>query len=120
MPHPRDTDREDDMGWTSHVPPHWDDDTRKLLEIATHFLHSVFGHTPVRASGLMRDFLRLGPFADEDMVHHEGPYSIAAVCHYRLVLQGPPQGLVTWLVDNGHHSPPPEVFSYINAHYFQH
>ncbi len=97
----------------------YDDDTFRLLEISVDFLVRYFDHTPAKASELMIEFLKIHSEAyDEDDLHHDSSYRIAAMAHFLVAWGGAREDLGGWLIDQGHISPPPEALEYFREKYF--
>ncbi len=97
----------------------YDEDTFRLLEISTEFLIRFFEHTQEKADILMMKFLKsYSKYYDEDILHHESSYRIAAIVHYLIELKGSRETLGNWLVENGYNKQPPEALEYFRDHYF--
>lgn len=96
-----------------------DDDTFKLLDIAHHFLEFYFGHLPEQASEIMVAFFNeFGPRFDENVVHHESSYRMAAIIHYLTYLKGSPDKLGDWMLETGTNHQPREAVEYFQEHYY--
>ena len=96
-----------------------DEDTYRVLDIALYFLRKYFGHSEDEAKALMRCFFN--DFAkrfDEDGIHHESSYRMAAIIHFLSHKKGSPDALGDWLLSSGHNQAPPEALEYFREHYF--
>ena len=90
-------------------------DTYKVLEITIHFMNQYFGHPEATAGELMVAFFTQ---FDEDVVHHDSAYRMAAYIHYISFLKGDPNKLGDWMLASGVHQTPPEATEYFREHYF--
>jgi hypothetical protein len=104
------------MSWKKHV--FFDEDTIRLLQIAQDFLVQYFGHDTDEAEQLVSKFLETSVW-DEDIMHHESSYRVAAAAHYLCALGGDRSTLGTWLLEEGHNTPPRAALEYFREHYFQ-
>lgn len=98
-------------------PMELDEDTRRLLQIAEHFLGVYFGHDEASAHRLTEEFITSSGL-DADFVHHEGAYRVAAAIHYLQALGGERNKLGHWLPEGGFNRVPAEAMEYFNVHYF--
>jgi len=107
------------MTWEQYAAG-YDDDTVRLLEIAVDFLTLFFGYDEKRADEVMASFLQSysGEF-DEDALHHELSYKVAAIAHYLIGLRGPRNDLGDWLLETEHVTTPQEALTYFREHYFK-
>ncbi len=97
----------------------YDKDTYRLLDIALLFLVRYFGHSDTEAEQLMVRFHQsFSQQFDEDAIHHESSYRLAAIIHYLVSMRGRRDGLGDWLSEEGHSSPPAEALEYFREHYF--
>lgn len=96
-----------------------DDDTYKVLDIAHYFLGHYFGHSEENAGAIMVSFFQeYGSRFDENVVHHESAYRMAAIIHYLLHLKGEPDKLGDWMLESGVNQQPSEALEYFREHYF--
>ncbi len=106
------------MSWRKYTTT-FDPDTVRILEIAETFLTKFFGHPASDASTLIESFLEIhGSRYDEDFLHHQSSYRVAALIHYLQAIGGDVSGASEWLVDQGHNNPPREAIDYFREHYF--
>src|SRR5688572_3368094 len=83
-----------------------DDDTYRLMEITCHFLGEYFGYSSGQIESLVGGFFEaFGSRFDEDVIHHELPYRMAAVIHYLQGMKVDPQELGNWLSENHNRAP---------------
>ncbi len=95
------------------------EETEKILEIAEHFLCKYFGHDLSYADEILYQFLhRYSQRYDEDFIHHEMSYRVAATVHFIIHLNGSTNDLGNWLVETGHARPDPEATEYFRKHFF--
>jgi hypothetical protein len=96
-----------------------DDDTYRLLDITLEFLRQYFGHSEDDAEALMTCFFNdFSKRFDEDGIHHESSYRMAAIIHYLSHQKGNPDALGDWLVSSGNNQAPSEALEYFREHYF--
>ena len=96
-----------------------DDDTYRVLDIALTFLSQYFGHHGNDAKNLMKRFFSdFSDRFDEETIHHESSYRMAAIIHYLSYKKGNPNELGDWLISTGHHQAPPEALEYYRERYF--
>lgn len=101
------------------TPNSFDDDTYRILDITLVFLQRYFGHTGAKSCELMKEFfMRFSKRFDEDVIHHELSYRMAATIHYMTFLQGDPNKLGNWMLETGANQPPGEASEYFREHYF--
>lgn len=105
------------MSWKQHVC-RFDEDTVRLLQIAQDFLIQYFGHEADEAEQVMSKFIEASIW-DEDVMHHESSYRLAAAAHYLCALGGDRTALGKWLLEAGHKDAPPAAAEYFREHYFQ-
>ena len=97
----------------------YEEDTFKLLDISLHFLVRFFGHSEHEARVLLKKFdSDFSEIYDEDVLHHESSYRIAAFIHYLVFLSGDGRALGEWLQEEGHVGTPPEAAEYFRKQYF--
>lgn len=108
---------EPDYSCKWHRSGQLDEDTVRLLEIAQHFLVRYFGHDEGEAERLMGEFVETSAW-DQDVMHHESSYRVAAAAHYLCALGGDRSALGTWLLEEGHNRPPRDALEYFRRHYF--
>ncbi|BDD12929.1 hypothetical protein FUAX_53610 (plasmid) [Fulvitalea axinellae] len=95
------------------------DDTYKFLEISAYFLQQYFHHSEKESEILTISFLEnYSDKFDEDSIHHETAYPIAAIIHYLESLQLPLSEVGDWLLENSHNTPPGDALYYFRTHYF--
>jgi hypothetical protein len=98
----------------------FDDDTFRILDIALTFLEQYFHYTPEDAELKMNVFLKdFSTRFDEDAIHHESSYRLAAIIHYLTGLNGNPNKLGDWMVANKFNQSPPDAMDYFRRHYFE-
>lgn len=105
------------MSWVGD-DAHLDADTVRLLEITHHFLIAYFHHDCNEADRLMSEFLSASRY-DEDFMHHESSFRLAAIIHYIHALGGDPSSVGTWLIDQGYNITPRDALEYFREHYFR-
>jgi len=94
------------------------EDTEEILEIAVHFLVIFFGHTTQYASDLMFQFLqKYSEVYDEDYIHHDLSYRVAAIVHFAIHLNGSMNDVKDWLIETGHIKGNQEATEYFRKHY---
>lgn len=97
----------------------YDDDTFRILDISLVFLVRFFGHSEAGAKELLREFnASFASYYDEDALHHESSYRVAAMIHYLVSLGGAREELGEWLHQEGHTSAPPEALEFFRENYF--
>jgi hypothetical protein len=107
------------MSWSTIVPK-YDEDTYTLIQIAVDFLVQYFGCTIDDANQAMIVFLQsYSSDFDEDALHHESSYRLAAIVHYLIRLKGSREQLGNWLVENGYNRTPFDAMDYFNKEYFK-
>ena len=98
----------------------FDPDTRRILEIAHHFLMTEFGHEEAGASELLERLLEQhGSVFDEDFIHYESSFGVAAAAHYFGTLGGTPATLRSWRRETGISGTPARALEYFRRHYFR-
>ncbi len=101
------------------APSGFEDDTYRLLDITLTFLSRYFGHSCEESERLMESFF--DSFADrfdEDAIHRELSYRVAAIIHYLVYQNGSPEELGDWLLSSGNNQTPPEALEYFRETYF--
>ncbi|MCZ7646574.1 MAG: hypothetical protein M5U26_15020 [Planctomycetota bacterium] len=99
---------------------HLDEDTGRILDISKDFLHMYFGYNKESAKTLMKTFIEeYGDTFDEDEIHRQSAYRIAAISHYLVGLQGQREKLGHWLIESGHQNSPASALQYFRENYFQ-
>jgi len=94
------------------------DETELLLEIAHHFLCEYFGHKTDYANDIMIKFLKnYSSSYNEDFIHHEMSYRVAATIHFVIHLNGSPNKLGEWLIENVNKKHNPEADEYFRRHF---
>lgn len=107
------------MTWRERASD-FDADTIRVLEIAVDFLVRYFNHSRESAEHMMADFLETyGDRYDEDLIHHQSSYRVAATVHFVAGLEGSIDDAATWMVKEGHNNPPREALEYFREHYFE-
>jgi len=73
----------------------------------------------VRACRLLAEFVRQhGDRFDEDQLHHESSFRVAAIAHYFVVEHGSAEQLGDWLEQNNWKDAPAEALEYFRERYF--
>jgi hypothetical protein len=102
-----------------HTPRPYDSDTMRLLEISADFLIQYFAYGREEAEHLVSSFLdHFKEVYDEDFLHHESSYRLAAMIHYFESLHGPRERLGHWLAESGYQEEPREALAYFREKYF--
>ena len=101
------------------VPNSFDGDTCQVIAIALTFLEKYFRHGKEESLLLaQRFFAKFSERFDEDAVHHESAYRLAAAIQYLSFLEGEPSKLGDWMIANGYNKPPSEALEYFREQYF--
>jgi len=83
------------------------------------FLQIYFGYTPEKAESFLKIFfLKFSSRFDEDAIHHESSYRMAAIIHYLIEIKGDPNGLGDWMIANRFNQPPADALAYFRENYF--
>lgn len=102
------------------VNKHFENDTFKMLDITLTFLETYFGHSSDSAEAAMKHFFETDSDRfNEDVIHHEMPYRMAAIIHYLCDLNGDPNRLGNWLLEQKFNLTPQEALDYFRRHYFE-
>jgi len=97
-----------------------EDDTYRVLDITLAFLVQYFEHSEADAAALMQHFFEhYSERFDEDAVHHESSYRMAAIIHYLSHKKGNPNELGDWLISSGNNQTPREALEYFREHYIE-
>lgn len=106
------------MSWRNH-PVAADEETALLIEIAVDFLVMYFGHDRSDASEMMATFLdKYAQYYDEDTIHRQLPYRMAAFVHYVVAMNGKYESAYEWLVNSEHNEMPYEAREYYSKKYY--
>ena len=98
------------------MPSDYEPMTIRLLEIGVDLLMRYFGHSREDAEKLTSAFLlRDQSVFNEDFIHHEMPWRVAAAIHYLEGLRGSRERLGHWLIESGYQNSPPEVPEFVRA-----
>ena len=98
----------------------FDEETQLIVEVSLKFLHDYFGHPRPTAEGLICALLEThSDMYDEDFIHHESSYLLAAGAHYFSELRGERGGFRDWLRENAHDKTPPDALEYFRKTYFR-
>jgi hypothetical protein len=98
------------------MPSDYEPMSVRLLEISADLLVHYFGHTRERAEELTSRFLVRDPSRfNEDFIHHEMPWRVAAAIHYLESMGGPPNRLGDWIIESGNEGSPPEASELIRV-----
>lgn len=96
----------------------FDGETMFCLSISAQVLERYFGMTPSEAESAMRNlFARRGGVYDELMVHHEGPWRVAAAAAYYSDQARGVDGFTPWLREHGFEAPSEEAHSFIRERF---
>ncbi|MDW3193371.1 MAG: hypothetical protein R8G66_13445 [Cytophagales bacterium] len=96
-----------------------DDDTHKILDIAMNFLKQYFDYSESRSEHILKSFFKeYGDIYDEDLIHHESSFKMAAIMHYKCTLKDHSGSVKDWLMESGYNSPPKEAMEYFRENYF--
>lgn len=97
----------------------FDGETQIILDIASKFLCDYFGHTPTEAERLVSELIETYPdMYDEDFIHRESSYGVAAGAHYLCALMGERARLRDWRIETGHNKTPSDALDYFRRMYF--
>lgn len=106
------------MSWRDH-PIAADEETALLIEIATDFLVTYFGHDRSDADEMMGAFLdTYSRYYDEVAIHRELPYHMAAFVHHTMALNEPYETAQEWILNSEHREMPQEAREYYRRKYF--
>lgn len=98
------------------APSDFEPMTLRLLDISVELLMRYFGHTRDDAEELTNRFLVREPsVVNEDFIHHEMPWRVAAAIHYLESIGGPRERLGHWLIESGNQNSPPEVPEFVRS-----
>jgi hypothetical protein len=96
-----------------------DTDTKRLFEIAVHFLQQYFAYDLNDAVSLVNRYYQARATKhDDDYYHHEGSFQIAVQAHYFIGLSKDPAHYPEWKKEHGLINAPREAIDYFNEHYF--
>lgn len=96
-----------------------DEETFLVIDIAREFLTQYFGSSDSEARTQIAELLTRFPDAfDEDGIHRDSSYGVAASASYLIGQNGSLRELSQWMYENGHNRVPRDALEHFNSRYF--